>query len=537
MLAQGATLVRERGIVSDVDLGPLLDPAVPFPGDPLLHQRLQHMYDAGAWVLMESSLADLPADLRWLFESGAVTLPQLAAIHEATGATSAADIAAALHDRIIPSIPGLDESTEHAIAAALPTLRATIPRIPLGRAITIVDPIVETLTATPGIEWAVAAGSLRRGQETVGDLEIVASASEPAAALEELSRHPEAGRVLHRSDRSIYLLFDRVQLGVRFPAPDAAGSTLWRLSGSPAHVSAINQLARERGVNVSSAASEQELFERIGLPFIPAEIRDGQDEIAAAREGRLPNLVSRGDIRGDLHMHTSWSDGRDTVEAMVATCHALGYEYIAITDHSPRSAASRTLTLDGLRQQADEIEEVRAKYPTLTIFHGCEVDILQDGSLDFPDEVLEELDIVLASLHDAAGQSADKLERRYVAAMKHPLVTLITHPTNRMLPYRAGYKLDYERLFATAVETGTFMEIDGAPAHLDMDGALARRALAAGVTVTIDSDCHRAEMLGRQMALGIATARRGWVEPQHVLNTRPLAELRALIERKRSTVG
>jgi len=343
------------------------------------------------------------------------------------------------------------------------------------------------------------------------------------------------GRVLHRSERSIYLLFDRVQLGVRFPRPEAAGALLWRLTGSPAHVGALAQIARDRGVDLSVAASEQELFERLRLPFIPAEIRDGSEEIAAAQNGTLPTLVSRDDIRGDLHMHTSWSDGRDSVETMVAACHALGYEYIAITDHSPRSMASRALTMDGVAQQADEIAALREKYPGIVVLHGCEVDILPNGTLDFPDRVLQQFDIVLASLHDAAGQSSDKLEQRYEIAMRHPLVTLITHPTNRMVPHRAGYKLDYERLFGIAFETGTFMEIDGAPGHLDMNGPLARRALAAGVTVTIDSDCHRAELLGRQMALGIATARRGWVEAKHVLNTRPFDEVRALIRRKRST--
>jgi DNA polymerase (family 10) len=533
MLLKGMALVRERGIESDLDLGPLVDPGVPFAGDPLLHQRLQHMYEAGAWVLMESALADLPADLRWLFESGAVTLPQLAAIHRATGATSGADVGAAIENGTLQSIPGIDDATEKAIALALPALRAAIPRIPLGRAVTIVDPIVEQLRATPGIEWVVPAGSLRRAQDTVGDLEIVASMPDPSAAIENLSHNPDAGRVLHRGDRRIYLLFDRAQLGVRFPEPAHAASVLWRLTGSVAHVTAIARIARQRGVDLATAATEEELYARLGLPFIPAEIRDGADEIAAARDDRLPALVSRAHIRGDLHMHTSWSDGRDTVEAMVTECHRLGYEYLAITDHSQSAGTSRTLTADGLKRQADEVAAMRERFPSMAIFHGCEVDIMPDGRLDFPDRVLEKFDIVLASLHDSAGHDPARLEKRYISAMKHPLVTLITHPTNRVLPYRPGYRLDYDLLFATAVETGTYMEIDGSPSHLDMDGALARRALAAGVTVTIDSDSHRAEMLGRQMDLGVATARRGWVEPKHVVNTRPAAELRALIKSKR----
>ena len=533
MLREGMAIVRARGIESDLDLGPLVEPGAVFDGDPMLQQRLQHMYDAGAWVLMESALADLPADLRWLFESGAVTLPQLAAIHQATGATSAADVGAAIENGTLLSVPGIDESTEKAIAGALPVLRAAIPRIPLGRAIMIVDPIVEQLRAAPGIEWALPAGSLRRAQDTVGDLEIVVSATDPSAAIEDLSHDPEVGRVLHRSERRIYLLFDRAQVGVRFPDRAHAGSVLWRLTGSVAHVAAIAKLARQRGVDISTVETEEELYSRLDLPCIPAEIRDGEDAIAAARDDRLPALISRAHIRGDLHMHTSWSDGRDTVETMITECHRLGYEYVAITDHSQSAGTSRTLTTDAIRQQADEIAAMRERFPSMAIFHGCEVDIMPDGRLDFPDRILEKFDIVLASLHDSAGHDPDRLEKRYLSAMKHPLVTLITHPTNRVLPHRRGYNLEYDRLFATAVETGTFMEIDGSPSHLDMDGALARRAVGAGVAVMIDSDSHRAEMLGRQMDLGVSTARRGWVEPKHVVNTRPAAELRSLIKSKR----
>jgi DNA polymerase (family 10) len=300
-------------------------------------------------------------------------------------------------------------------------------------------------------------------------------------------------------------------------------------------VRALERLAREQNADLlAPAATEEEVYARLGLPFIPPEIRDGGDEIQAARTGTLPALVSRPDIRGDLHMHTSWSDGRDSTEAMVNGCRALGYEYLAITDHSPRSAASRNLSVDGVKQQAEEIAGLRERYPDITILHGCEVDILPDGRLDFADRVLQQFDIVLASLHEDAGQAPEALERRYLAAMKHPLVSVITHPTNRLIPYRRGYDLNYDRIFAAAVETGTVVEIDGAPSHLDLNGALARRAVAAGATLVIDSDCHRAEALGRQMDLGLLQARRGWVEARHVLNSRPLAELRALIARKRA---
>jgi len=239
-------------------------------------------------------------------------------------------------------------------------------------------------------------------------------------------------------------------------------------------------------------------------------------------------------MRTLLHTHSNWSDGRDGVDAMVRAAKQLGYEYVAITDHSQRAWSSRKLTLDEVPQQRAEIEALRRKIPGIEILHGIEVDIMGDGSLDFDDEVLEGFDIVLASLHDACEQDGPELTGRYLKAIHHPLVNVITHPANRSPARFSGFDLDFDALFQAAAETGTAMEIDGAPGHLDMDGTLARRAVAAGVTIAIDSDCHRAEWLARQMRFGVGTARRGWVEPTHVLNTRSIDDVRAFIARKRS---
>jgi len=233
-------------------------------------------------------------------------------------------------------------------------------------------------------------------------------------------------------------------------------------------------------------------------------------------------------------MHTTWSDGRDTLEMMVYASKSLGYEYVAITDHSERAWSSRKLSAVDVPRQRNEIDELRRHLSGIDVLHGVEVDILKDGSLDFDDEVLAGFDIVLASLHDHGGQSGNELTSRYLRALHHPLVNIVTHPANRSPAVSDGYDLDFDRLFAAAAETGTAMEIDGAPGHLDMDGALARRAIAAGVTVTIDSDCPRAEALSRQMRFGIGTARRGWVEPRHVLNTRSATEVRAFVAAKRA---
>lgn len=539
-------LVRGRHIESDADTGPLFDHPPP-DSDPEILKRIRQIYEAGGWVLVESAIADLPADLRWLFESGAVTIEQLGTIHRVLGVTSAADLAEAVREQKLRAIPGLDADVETSVGAALPTLRARIPRIPLGRALSVAEIALEPLRAAPGVAWALPVGSLRRGRDMVGDIEIVAPTDQPSAALDALLGLPTSSHVLHRGERRLYVLTDRVQIGVRLPAPANAGADLLYLTGSSAHFEALRAHAAAAGWTLKAgglhasdgtftpAATEADIYAAIGLPCIPPEIRNGDEEVALASRGALPSLVARGDIRGDLHMHSLWSDGRDPIEAMVEGCRALGYEYMAMTDHSPHSAAARNLTLDGVKKQAEEIARLREHYPDITILHGCEVDILPDGRLDFTDKALEPLDIVLASLHERAGHAPEQLMKRYGSAMKHPLVTLITHPTNRVIPNRRGYDLDYDRLFSMAADTRTVVEIDGSPSHLDLDGALARRAIAAGALVSINSDCHRAEMLGRQMDLGIVTARRGWVEPRHVLNTRPLADVRSVIAAKRGS--
>ncbi len=542
--AEALALARERQIASDGELGPLLD--TPPPGvDPEILKQLRFMYDAGGWVLLESALADLPADLRWLFESGGITLEQLATLHGTLGVTSVADLLVEIRRGALRALPGFDATLESGIVKALPAIRARIPRVPLGRAQTIAQPFLARLRAAPGVEWAEPSGSLRRGQDTVGDIELLAPSEDPGRLLDELVELPGITRTLHRGPRRLYLLIDRVQIGIRCPAPDTSGSAFLHLTGHPAHFEGLSRRAIERGWTLGPegldrggalarvSRTEEEIYAALDLPFIPPELRSGDDEIAAAARGSLPSLITRQAIRGDLHMHTEFSDGRDSVETMVKACAALGYEYMAITDHSPHSSASRNLSVDSVKRQAEQIAGLRERFPQITILHGCEVDILPDGRLDFSDRVLEKLDIVLASLHEDAGHSSEQLLKRYIAAMRHPLVSIITHPTNRVLPYRGGYELDYDRFFASAVETGTVVEIDGAPAHLDMDGTLSRRAIRAGATVAIDSDCHRAELLDRQMELGVTTARRGWVEARHVLNTRPAAEVLAAIAAKR----
>lgn len=393
----------------------------------------------------------------------------------------------------------------------------------------------------------MAVGDVRRFEPAVSSVELlgIAPASEHRAILTAFTRLPLAIGSRQVGERRVMIGTDRGTLTVYLTAPDQAGAALVWHTGSSSHVAALRERAAERGLRFDDARlterdgrivrspSEDDLYDRLDLPFIPPELRAGSDEIESAERNTLPGLVLERHIRGDLHMHTSWSDGRDSTQTMVLAGKQLGYEYVAITDHSQRAWSSRKLALDEIPRQRDEIEMLRRKIPAIEILHGIEVDIMVDGTLDFDDEILAGFDIVLASLHDAGGQDGRQLTERYLTAIHHPLVNVITHPANRSPARSPGFDVDFDAMFEAAAVTGTALEIDGAPGHLDMDGAIARRAVAAGVTITIDSDCHRSEWLARQMRFGVGTARRGWIEPRHVLNAGSVHDVRAFIARKR----
>jgi len=421
--------------------------------------------------------------------------------------------------------------------------------LPLGRAHLLASTAIrEARKAGLAVDTIVSVGDLRRFEPAVTSVEIlgITPVADYAMVLKAFTRLPLAFASRTISDRSTMIRTERGTVTLHLTPPEQAGAALVWHTGSALHLAALRDRALARGLHLFDARltdrqeravacpSEDDLYDRLDLPFIPPELRLGGDEIECGDDNALPELVLERHIRGDLHTHTTWSDGRDSTETMVLAAKQLGYEYVAITDHSQRAWSSRKLALDEVPRQRQEIEALRSRIDGIDILHGIEVDIMSDGTLDFEDDVLAGFDIVLASLHDANGQLGGQLTRRYLKAIRHPLVNVITHPANRSPARSQGFDIDFSALFAAAVETGTAMEIDGAPGHLDMDGAVARRAAAAGVTITIDSDCHRAEWLARQMRFGVGTARRGWIEPRHVLNTGGVDDVRAFVARKRS---
>ena len=495
-----------------------------------LHQRLRELARGNDEMTIGAERTRLPALFAQLLNLRLLGTDEAASLVRQLGILTLGELQVALQDGRVRQLGGdwLDGRLRQAVRA----IKADARSIPLGRARDLLDAFAADIAASsPGIDLVTAAGDVRRFEPLVFALAIVARAIDAPSAIDAICTMRGLEDVRHRSGSRAILIVQQAEIDVRVAAPDEYGTFLFQATGSPAHLHAIHG---RRSEPARLAQREEDVYAEAGLPFIAPELRQGSGEIEAAATGVLPALISRDDILGDLHMHTNYSDGADRLDAMVAACCRLGYEYIAITDHSERAAASRTLTRGDLSRQRDEIDAIRARYPGITILHGVEADIMPDGSLDFPDRVLEPLDIVLASLHDSAHHDAQRLTRRCIQAIRHPLVTIVTHPANRLVGRREGYPLDFAAIYEAAAETGTALEVDGAPSHLDLDGEHARAAVAAGVTLSIDSDCHRARWLERQMQLGIGTARRGWVERRHVLNARPLKAVRAFIAAKRS---
>jgi DNA polymerase (family 10) len=424
------------------------------------------------------------------------------------------------------------------------------PRVLLSRAIPVADQIVGALRAQPGVDRVEVAGSLRRQADSVKDLDIIATAADPKALAATLADLALVESVQSTGDAGARVtLHTGLKVDLKVVEPDQFGNVLQHFTGAKAHNVALREAAVRRGLHVSEygilddetgetlrCATEEEVYAALGLDWIPPELREGRGELAAALPGGpgLPRLVTLEDIRGDLHSHTMLSDGRQTLEQMAEGARARGYEYLAVTDHSASHGFGNHVPPDVLKAR---IEEVRALDATLAGFRllvGTESNILPDGSLDYDDDLLAQLDWVIASIHTSFGMDERAMTDRMIAAMEHPWVDAIGHPTGRKIETRAPYALDVERVIEAAARTGTMLEINAAPDRRDLNDIHARAAAAAGVPILVDSDAHSVRNLDL-LRYGIATARRAWLTPEQVANTRPWSELDALRKRSRRT--
>jgi DNA polymerase (family X) len=465
-------------------------------------------------------------------------------LHDQLGVSSIEDLRGAAESGQLKDVRGFGKKAEENVLAAFAAGADGRPkaRVILSKALPVGEELAAALRAHPAAIRVELAGSARRLADTVKDLDIVAASSDPAALAEaftnltpidSVSTFGEAGaKVVTHSGLSVDL---------RIVPEEAFGNLLQHFTGSGRHNEALRTEAVRRGLHVSeygisddesggseAFTTEEEVYERLDMQYVPPELRENRGELEAARAGKLPDLIELGDIRGDLHMHTTLSDGHASVEEMASAARELGYEYIAITDHSASHGFGDDVQPDALLRRLEEIRSL----PDLgiTVLAGTETNVLPDGSLDYADEVLEQLDWVIASLHTSFRLSEANQTARMVSAMNHALVDAIGHPTGRLIERREPYALDLDRVIAAAVETGTFLEINANPDRRDLNDAYARAAAEAGVTLLIDSDAHWPETL-RNMRYGVATARRAWLTAENVGNTRSWAELRKLRKR------
>ena len=455
--------------------------------------------------------------------------PKTAQVLASHGITSVEELEKALNQHNLQKMKGFGPKTEETLKRSIQLYKFQKERTLLGKALPLCWKLKEALQ--PSSDTVVVAGSVRRWKETVGDIDVLAISSQPESVIETFCNLPLVHEIVEKgSTKSSVILQGGIQSDLRVLPQESFGSALQYFTGSKEHNIKLRKIALRKGFKLSeyglfdrksgkrvAGDSEEEIYRLLGLAFIPPELREDQGEIEAAQTDRLPHLVDMSEIKGDFHVHTTWSDGRDTVEAMTLKAKELHYHYIGITDHGQSLKIAHGLTEERLLNQNAAIRELNDRIESITILSGVEANILSDGSLDYPDSVLEQLDFVIASVHSRVKSSRDVTDR-IVTAMEHPLVTIVGHPTGRIIGRRDPLTFDLDKIFETAVETDTALEVNCYPDRLDLKDTHVRKAINYGVTLALGTDAHSIHDLNF-MELGVRTARRGWAEPENILNT------------------
>jgi DNA polymerase (family 10) len=507
-------------------------------------EKIDALLETGAIPASEKLKARIPSGLIEVTRIPGLGPKRARLLYETLGVESLDDLRAAAEDGRLKDVPGFGAKAEENVKAAFAAGAdgSVKVRILLSKALDVGDELVALLREQPSALDVELAGSARRWADDVKDLDIVAASSDPDALVKAFCASP-AIDVVHSSGPAgaRVLTHSGLPVDLRIVPEEAFGNLLQHFTGSGRHNEALRTAAVKQGLHVSEYGiaddesgdsiayrTEEEVYERLGLQWIPPELREDRGELAAARKGSLPRLIELDDIRGDLHMHTTASDGHASIEEMVETARERGYEYVAITDHSASHGFGDDVPPDQLLRQVEHIRGLEVE--GMTVLAGTESNVLLDGSLDYDDSVLEQLDWVVASLHTSFRLSEKEQTERMLHAMEHPLVDVIGHPTGRLIERRAPYPIDIDRVIAKAVETGTFLEINANPDRRDLNDVYAKAAGEAGVTLIVDSDAHWPRTLAN-MRFGVATARRAWLTPEQVANTRSWAELDKLRKR------
>jgi DNA polymerase (family 10) len=491
-------------------------------------------------ALAEDRTPQILADLSEEVPTGLVEVTRLPGVGPRTagrlwrelGVTSVEEVASLKEGRLA-SLKGFGKKSEDRILSAARTYNSRERRMLLNEASALGNHVLQFVRSHPATERADLAGSLRRMKETIGDLDIVAASSDPASLADAFAGAPFADEVLAHGPKKVYIVCNGVEVDLRIVAPEAYGSLLHHFTGGQAHNIVLRERAVKRGINISEyglakagtgqyepLATEEELYSKLDLPYIPPELREDAGEIEAGEKGELPDLVQTEDLRGDLHVHTNYSDGKGTIESMAEAAIDLGYEYLVFCDHSQSLRVANGLPPERLKKKLQAVRKADEKYGEIHLLCGSEVDILKDGALDYGDDLLAELDFVVASVHTSFGIGEEAMAERIVRAMNNPYVRVIGHPTGRILGRRDPYEVDVSRLIREAAATNTVLELNSYPDRLDLAVPYVRQAIEAGVEISIDTDAHDESALG-MMKYGVSQARRAWVERDRVINCMP----------------
>lgn len=509
-------------------------------------EKVALLLETGSFPLLQEVEAEIPAGVAALLAVPDIGPKRARLLYDELGIDSLEALRAASEAGLLEQVKGIGAGAAKRITEGLKSLQASDTRLPIGIARAQgLDLISRLRVLAPGISKIELAGSVRRMRETIGDLDLVAAAREPEPVINAFAVLPDIAYIERLGPNRCQVVLQNGLSADLWVLPEEHwGSLLFHVTGSKAHGIAMRDLAHEHSAKLSEygitkdgtlipCPEETDVYAFFDMPLIPPPMREDRGEIALARRGELPAVVQRGDLRGDLHLHSQWSDGKRTVREIAEAARERGYDYLCVTDHSQGLAVANGLGRDRLQAQRQEIDQVNAELAPFRVLQGVELEVRGDGRLDLPDEVLAALDWVTASVHSGLRQERDRLTQRALAAIHHPLIDVLAHPTGRIVGGRAGGDFDLDALYAEAAKTGTALEINADPARLDLRDVHARAAVAAGCVLTIGSDAHDVPGLD-SVYYGIGVAQRAWVPPERVLNTLPLDELLACRKRWRN---
>lgn len=522
-----------------------------------LQEKIAELHATGKLAYYDELKKSLPAGLLELLEIPGVGPKKARTLYDKLKIESLTDLEAACKDNRVADLTGFGEKTQARILEGITQYRSYQKQHLYAEAIVVATELAEALREHPDVSRCSIAGSLRRGKEIVKDVDLLVSSPAPEEVMRYFTTLPGIERVVGQGPtKASVILKGGIPCDLRVVADAEFATALHHFTGSKEHNVAMRQRAiadgkklSEWGLFISEKEStekaeeearkpegklipcftEEEIFEQLGLQYIPPELRENAGELEAAEAGKIPRLIEWSDLRGTFHCHTNWSDGKNSLQEMAEAAEELGLEYLGISDHSKSSFQANGLSEARLLAQIEEIAQLNKKLEDIHLFSGCEVDILKDGRLDYSDDILQQLDFVVASVHNAMQQPEDEMTKRVIAAMENPYVTMLGHPTGRLLLSRAPSAINLGKIIDCAAETGTWIELNCSPYRMDLDWRWWHRARDKGVKCSINTDAHRIAQLG-YLRLGATAARKGWLRKEDVVNTLPLAKIRDLLE-------